>query len=173
MIQIEDLNESHIPAIVEIEKHSRPSPWSKAQFQSELTNPNSFSKIARNQEELIGYVIPWHIADEIQIQNIVVAPHHRGNGIGELLLNLALSNGIENQCRTAILEVRESNLPAIGLYQKYKFEIVGKRSAYYRDGENALLMTLPQIDSEEELRTYQTLIQKQLQKIRKKLKITL
>ncbi len=43
----------------------------------------------------------------------------------------------------ATLEVRASNEPAIIMYRKLGFQIVGRRDAYYRDNdEDALLMTL-------------------------------
>jgi [ribosomal protein S18]-alanine N-acetyltransferase len=42
-----------------------------------------------------------------------------------------------------MLEVRVGNRPALSLYRKYQFEVVGRRPRYYRDtGEDALLMTL-------------------------------
>ena len=41
------------------------------------------------------------------------------------------------------LEVRESNLPAIRLYEKLGFQVVGRRKNYYREEhEDALLMTV-------------------------------
>ena len=39
------------------------------------------------------------------------------------------------------LEVRESNYPAISLYEKFLFESIGMRKNYYQDNnENALIM---------------------------------
>ena len=38
-------------------------------------------------------------------------------------------------------EVRESNIPAISLYEKFMFSSIGMRKNYYQDnGENALIM---------------------------------
>ena len=51
-----------------------------------------------------------------------------------------LSDCAEIELKTLFLEVRESNMPAINLYQKYGFTQVGKRPKYYRDGETALVM---------------------------------
>jgi ribosomal-protein-alanine N-acetyltransferase len=39
------------------------------------------------------------------------------------------------------LEVRESNLAAIALYQSLGFVQVGRRASYYADGEAALLFS--------------------------------
>jgi ribosomal-protein-alanine N-acetyltransferase len=41
---------------------------------------------------------------------------------------------------SAVLEVRAGNKAAISLYHKLGFAEVGKRKAYYSDGEDALLM---------------------------------
>jgi ribosomal-protein-alanine N-acetyltransferase len=48
-----------------------------------------------------------------------------------------------------MLEVRESNLAAQAMYQKFGFEVTGRRSGYYRDNsEAALLMTLEELRPE-------------------------
>lgn len=141
--KIRSLQLNDIESVALIEQASRPTPWSKKQFENELKNGNSRPLILLDTQtsRIIGYVIPWAIAGEIQIQNIVVDQAYRGKGLGSLLLNVALRLGLESGCDQAILEVRESNVAAIRLYRQYQFEIVGKRENYYRDGEAALLMT--------------------------------
>jgi ribosomal-protein-alanine N-acetyltransferase len=56
----------------------------------------------------------------------------------------ALMKRARNQAATAILlEVRESNLAARGLYEKRGFREVGRRRSYYADPvEDAILYTL-------------------------------
>jgi ribosomal-protein-alanine N-acetyltransferase len=57
-----------------------------------------------------------------------------------------LQTGSERGCRYATLEVRPTNSPALGLYRKLGFRVVGRRRGYYSDtGEDALVMsrTLP------------------------------
>jgi ribosomal-protein-alanine N-acetyltransferase len=45
--------------------------------------------------------------------------------------------------RAILLEVRESNLPARGLYEKHGFHVHGRRRAYYqRPVEDAVLYRL-------------------------------
>ena len=39
------------------------------------------------------------------------------------------------------LEVRESNTPAIKLYEKFDFKNLGVRKNYYKNNENAIIMT--------------------------------
>ncbi len=137
-----------IPAVLEIDRLSFPTPATEQLFLNELTD----NKLAHYQvlirageddETILGYAGFWLIAGEIHVSTIAVHPDERGRGRGEwLLLNLLLlACGLDSLLVT--LEVRRSNLTAQALYHKYRFEEVGMRRRYYRDtGEDALLMTV-------------------------------
>ena len=79
--------------------------------------------------------------DCADITNIAVDPEYRREGLGgkmlELLANVSRDRGMES----ITLEVRASNIPAISLYEKYGFERSGLRKRYYKDNEDAILMT--------------------------------
>jgi ribosomal-protein-alanine N-acetyltransferase len=49
---------------------------------------------------------------------------------------------LAGKIRLAYLEVRVTNQPALNLYKKRGFLIVGLCKHYYPDGEDAILMTL-------------------------------
>ena len=51
-----------------------------------------------------------------------------------------ISQVIQANCLSFSLEVRQSNIPAIALYESYGFKKVAKRPNYYLDGESADLM---------------------------------
>ena len=75
-----------------------------------------------------------------EIANIAVAAPFRGRGLGKTILErmhyTAKTLGVE-QC---LLEVRPSNVSAIGLYQKCGYTTYGVRERYYGN-EDALLMS--------------------------------
>ena len=75
--------------------------------------------------------------------NIVVKKNMRGNGFSLFLLNELINISKEENCKSITLEVSENNIPAINLYEKFKFKQVGKRKKYYKNGDSAILMTLP------------------------------
>ncbi len=61
------------------------------------------------------------------------------------LLMVSINKGI----RQATLEVRESNLIARKLYQRFGFQVVGDRPRYYKDNdEDALIMTASGLDDQ-------------------------
>ncbi len=89
------------------------------------------------QDALMGYLIVTQVMDVADIDNIAVSPDFRRQGIASLLLDTAL----ERMDADVFLEVRASNAPAIGLYQKYGFAQIGIRKHYYeKPREDAILM---------------------------------
>jgi ribosomal-protein-alanine N-acetyltransferase len=95
------------------------------------------------KEYILGYIGFWYIVDEAHISTLAVHPSERRTGIGEGLLLHAMEDAESLGAEVVTLEVRGSNQPAIMLYQKFGFEIVGRRPRYYKDnGEDAILMLL-------------------------------
>lgn len=94
-------------------------------------------------EQVIGYSGMWHIAEEVHISTIGVHPEWRGQSLGELLLYAMVRESVRRRAKLTTLEVRVSNHVALGLYEKYGFEIVGRRKNYYRDNrEDAWMMSV-------------------------------
>ncbi len=110
----------------------------------------------RNPEEITmatSYVVGiagfWVMVDEAHITTIAVRKAYQRRGIGERLLIAIIEMAARLNAKVITLEVRISNIPAQTLYEKYGFQRVGLRRAYYTDnGEDALLMTTDPIDSE-------------------------
>jgi SSU ribosomal protein S18P alanine acetyltransferase (EC 2.3.1.-) len=94
------------------------------------------------RRQVVGYGGLWVVADEAHINTLAVHPEWRRRNIGERLLQALLDKASALHASSATLEVRVSNLAAQRLYQKFGFVEVGRRKRYYRDGEDALLMTV-------------------------------
>lgn len=91
----------------------------------------------------LGFLIGWHVADELHILSVAVTPEARRRGIGRTLMNQALDYGRSKAVRLVLLEVRRSNRAAIKLYRTLSFSAMGVRPAYYADtGEDAVEMML-------------------------------
>jgi ribosomal-protein-alanine N-acetyltransferase len=94
---------------------------------------------------ILAYGGFWLMVDEAHIATIATRPEWRGCGLGLLLMLELLDRAIEQGARTSTLEVRGGNLPAQQLYEKLGYAVVGRRRRYYRDGEDGLLMTAPDL----------------------------
>lgn len=77
----------------------------------------------------------------LEIFNIAVLHELRCQDIAWSLLRHVLDWGHELGFTRCLLDVRENNQPALALYKKAGFEMLGRRPKYYTDtGEDALVL---------------------------------
>ncbi len=116
--------------------------WSKESFYNELSNNLAHYYCATNDENiLLGYAGCWHIFDEAHITTLSVHPDFRKQGVAQKLMFSIIDDCYKNKIKYITLEVRESNIAAISLYEKNGFKSIGTRKNYYQDNnENALIM---------------------------------
>ncbi len=157
MLSFEPMQPADIPAVVEIDRRSFPTPWPESAFYRELTENRLahyyvLREVPEGTEEgpgeVVGYVGLWVFHEEAHITTIAVRPERRGQGYGELTLLKAIEAARRLGASYVTLEVRVSNTVAQRLYEKYRFGRVGLRKGYYSDtGEDALIMTVEGIDT--------------------------
>jgi ribosomal-protein-alanine N-acetyltransferase len=132
--------------ILAIEQRSFRWPWGRLSFEGELSCRNACNLIVKSSdigadEQIIAYAFLRLAADELHILKIAVTPAWRRRGIATRLTELCLKIGAQRGATSAHLEVRPSNTPAVCLYQKLGFDVIGRRHNYYRDSkEDALVM---------------------------------
>ncbi len=132
-----------LPQVMAIERASYATPWEEAAYRQAVNSENAFLDVVVFRGKIVGYSGIWHFVDEVHLGTIVSHPAARGKGIGELLLVNVIARATDLNAAHVTLEVRPSNHPARALYEKYHFAEVGYRKNYYRDKEDALLMTSP------------------------------
>lgn len=115
--------------------------WNYNVFKQELENPNSEYFVAILNETIVGFAGIWTAVDDIHITNIVTKKSHRNQGIGKKLLEHLIKISKQKNLSSLTLEVNEKNEPAIKLYEQYNFKKIGKRKNYYKQNENAIIMT--------------------------------
>jgi ribosomal-protein-alanine N-acetyltransferase len=90
-----------------------------------------------------GFLVAWHVADELHVLNVAIAPPMRRRGLARALMDEALAYAAAEHVRIVLLEVRRSNRPAIKLYRAFGFTALGVRPGYYADNnEDAIEMIL-------------------------------
>ncbi len=173
------MTSADIAQIVTIEAESFPTTWPRTAYRRELANklanytvivdsdhppvePVSTRRhpllnlLRRRQPDepqtidyIVGYVGVWNMADEVHIVAIAIRQAYRGRGLGELLLADLVETSLSSQKEIITLEVRQSNLPAQALYEKFRFLKVGVRVRYYSDNqEDAVIMSTPPIQAD-------------------------
>ena len=128
-----------VPAILAIERQSP----SAAHWTSEQYNKLVGSGVVLVAEEagrLCGFVCAMAVAGEWEIENVVVAAELLRRGIADELVHELIRRAESEAASAILLEVRESNLPARGLYEKHGLREVGRRPAYYRNPVEAAIL---------------------------------
>jgi [ribosomal protein S18]-alanine N-acetyltransferase len=143
-VRIRDMRSGDVDAVIEIERISFPTPWSRRLFEEELHRDFSSALVACEDPDgpMLGYAVCWTVSGESHLLNIAVRPEMRDRGVGRALLRECIRRGARKGARKIYLEVRPTNAPAIHLYESEGFIFVGIRRNYYTDtGEDALLFS--------------------------------
>ena len=144
-ITIDLMNKDDLPEILEIERESFPSPWTIGMFTKELDSAHAVCLVARLEDGgksvIAGYIIFWLVVDEAHLHDLAVKKEYRRQKVAyQLMAEMAAIAG-KNAITDQTLEVRESNIQAIKLYEKCGFVVKGVRPLYYTDTkEDALIM---------------------------------
>ena len=141
-MEIVPVTEEMIAPIAALEQLCFSMPWTEEQLRGQL-RPNHVFLAAMDGEQVAGYVGMMYVLDEGYISNVAVAPAMRRRGVARALLDALVERSRALELAFLTLEVRESNAPAITLYESCGFQRVGLRKNYYKSPtEHAILMTL-------------------------------
>ncbi len=137
----EIMREEHVAAVAQLEKECFSQPWSEKSLLEEIENPDAYFIVETENGEVVGYAGMHTPCGDCYVDNIAVFERHRGKGYGEKL-TCSLIEKAKELGGFISLEVRESNAPAIGLYEKLGFSAVGKRKNFYTSPrEDAVIYT--------------------------------
>lgn len=106
--------------------------WLYSQIESHVKNYGGQGYLCNNN--LIAYCLYCKSIDAIELLRIGVDPKYRHTGLAKKLIYQLF------QYKLGIfLEVKESNLNAILLYESLDFKCIHSRKNYYPDGKDALI----------------------------------
>lgn len=136
------LAEVDLAEVLELERLVYAQPWTAENFSGEFNRRITLPLGLKKEGRVAAYCFFWLLPPEVHLLNVAVRPEFQGQGLAKRLLAAMIAVGRRGGAETFFLEVRPSNLPAVGLYQSLGFSTAGRRPNYYEDGEDALLMTL-------------------------------
>lgn len=137
------MQESDIPALVEMEQAIFSMPWSEQNFVDLLTREYCLYLVAEKVDEIVGFAGLTKLGNEGDIDKVMVREDCRGEGVSSILMENLLEEGRSRGIEAFTLEVRAGNAPAIGLYTKFGFVSEGVRPRFYdKPVEDALIMWL-------------------------------
>ena len=136
-----EMGAGHLDAVVDIERDGFADPWRKRDFEVALSRQNSHCPVYMYGKRVVAYAVGFLVAGEYHLADLAVHPDFRRRGLGRQFVEALLKGLSDRNVQVVTLEVRVSNLAAIGLYGKLGFQTVAIRRGYYRKPmEDALVM---------------------------------
>ncbi|ALS32058.1 ribosomal-protein-alanine N-acetyltransferase [Pseudoalteromonas translucida KMM 520] len=146
MINFKSVDATAIPQLMAIETACHSHPWT-LNTMSSCIGGRYFNLAAFNGDTMVGFYIGEKAGPDFTLMDICVAPSEQGKGIAKQLLSQFIDYGEQQNAENLFLEVRESNTPAIKLYENAGFIEMSVRKNYYpsdnpaKNGfEDAILM---------------------------------
>ncbi len=142
-VELLPIDDQWVNAIVNIERTAHTHPWSDSMLRQ---SPTKFScnRVLLIEGDVIGYFYAQCISGNASLLNIAVVPAYQGKGYGKRLLVTFLESMSVISAQEAWLEVRQSNVSAIRLYESQGFNEFDRRNDYYPTAlgtEDALIMS--------------------------------
>jgi ribosomal-protein-alanine N-acetyltransferase len=145
MVRIRNASAPDLPRIMALIKNAAgAAQWGPAALESLFMEENEarLVLVAEDAEgELAGFLVGRESAGDWEIENLAVSSTARRRGFGSRLLDEFMHHARGRNARDVFLEVRESNVAALALYEKSGFCQAGRRKQYYQDPcEDALIL---------------------------------
>lgn len=141
-MRIKKIDKEQLAEIASMEQTVFSDAWSEKGLADTLSQPQAVLFGVWDADALTGYVILYYVLDECEIARIAVKQEARRKGAATELLRAVLQFCEENNIERLMLDVRESNLPALAFYKKNGFVQDGIRKRFYTDPvEDAILMS--------------------------------
>jgi ribosomal-protein-alanine N-acetyltransferase len=119
-----------LDAVMAIEPHIYPYPWTRGNFSDSLSSGYS-AWVLMNNDNIIGYALVMMVLDEAHLLNLSIAKAYQKQGLGRLLLEYMIQIAKKSHAANMFLEVRLSNVSAIALYENMGFNEMAIRRNYY------------------------------------------
>ena len=133
------LTRDHLAGVAALEAMVFHAPWSESALEL-LCRDGAFGVVCADGGQVLAYGGMLTVLDEGQITNIATHPDHRRQGLGRAVVQTLLEEATRRGLCTVVLEVRESNLAAISLYEAMGFVRVGRRPGFYSHPAEAALI---------------------------------
>jgi len=136
-----------VPAVIALEQASAGAAhWTESEYSS-IFSPKGVRRVlcvaesaAGDDASVVGFVLARVVANEWEIENIVVDGASQRRGIGRALVSAVIEQARLESGSRMFLEVRRSNAAAISLYMLMSFHQDGIRRSYYKDPEEDALL---------------------------------
>ncbi len=143
-VQVRAMRPQDMEAVFAIELAAYEFPWTLGIFRDCMNAGYGCWVLAEN-DKIIGYGVVSVAVGEAHILNVCIAPKAQGRGHGRHMVSRLIDVSRWHRAERVFLEVRQSNVAALHIYETLGFNEIGRRPSYYpaRNGrEDAIVMAM-------------------------------
>ena len=132
--QFRIMQEADLEQVILTEKSSHLTPWKELHFLDCIAS-NYWNYVlvdCSSPLALIGHCVVMPAFEEAHLLNITIHQDYRRLGIAKKALQAIEQTCVERSFERILLEVRQSNVEAVSLYQAIGFQQIGIRKGYYQ-----------------------------------------
>jgi ribosomal-protein-alanine N-acetyltransferase len=141
-----------VSQVVSVNENTLPEHYSDVFYYDILDGfPEGFL-VAEVGGKVVGYIMNrvefgfsnikgFSLTKKAHVVSVAVLKEHQRRGLGLSLMEEGHSAMAAKGCKEVFLEVRVGNTPAIQMYNRLGYSTTQRLYSYYRDGEDALLMS--------------------------------
>lgn len=123
-----------IEGIMLVERHCFGRAWTRQQYLDGMIRAAaSAAYVARVLGDVVGFGSITCVGPEGYIPTLGVLSAYRRHGLGSRLLTALLADARGRGVESVVLEVRQRNIAARGLYERHGFAVIGTRPGYYQE----------------------------------------
>lgn len=116
-------------------------PWTAEEFRQCLQQPNCLGMVAEHEERIVGFVVYETPKNRLFITNIAVDPEFQRHGIARQMIQKLVTKMIHQRRHKIIIEIRETNLPALICFRALGFKSTNILKNFYEgQGEDAYVL---------------------------------
>lgn len=117
--------------------------WSETASQADFSFDYAYYLIALAEDgQPLGFIAYHLLFGQADINRVYVDPGMREQKIARAMFKTLFAQANQNGIEVFILEVADNNVPALAVYQRAGFKVIGRRKNYYSSiAADALIMT--------------------------------
>ncbi len=127
---LDAMHADDLDTVAAIESRVQSFPWSRRNFADGL-QAGYPAWVARLDGRVVGFCMLLLAPDVAHLLVIGVDPRYQGRGVGRALLQRCEDQARADGLDVMVLEVRQSNLKAIGFYRHQGYAVFSERKDYY------------------------------------------
>jgi ribosomal-protein-alanine N-acetyltransferase len=119
--------------VLAIEQECFEFPWTEEEFRQCLQQPNCLGIVAEHENRVVGFAIYETPKNRIFITNIATAPEFHRHGIARQMIQKLVTKMIYQHRHKIVIEIRETNLPALLCFRSLGFRASTVRKNFYEN----------------------------------------